>query len=318
MKSISKHFSEYRHKKRIAKIYKKQSYQQNLQTIKQNKLIFTDYVDKTFSKYIEQIKNFGEQNKKEIEELITQVKTQHLENLRENRSFTKEITKGISVIFHNEITTFTKQFSKHIKGENTKLLEQILEQSSEQINHQISEFIEKIAEQNNTNNSVFIKQNTKLITEILSQTSQNHQSIDQKFEKFVTYQNLSEFRENLVTIKTNILILERLDDTQLKIFRNLYLRYHKGTSKLPSLDVTQGILIIKILFPVFFSEMSKKLFLLKNEFEDKYTEMTHTIQSSDYFFMNFKKSEKLDEIKKMLDLDINRVDEQLLKLINPN
>jgi len=302
----------------MEKKFKRQTHQQNLNTIKQNKHLLSEYVDKTIDQikqeirlYLMEISEGGIQNQEQYTQMVMDIK----QIFGENRLQIREQTKSISSIFHKEIVTFTQQFSRHTKQQNTKLLQQILEQISKQTSQQISEFLEKISQQNNRHNSIFIKQNTDLIREILSQSVQNHGTIDKKFENFVTYQRLVEFRENLITIKNNIMILERLDNTQLKIFHNLYQRYEKGSSSLPSLDITQGIIIIKILLPPFFREMTKKLSLLESEFEDKYTEMTDTIQSSNHLFMNFEKN-KLDNIKKMLDSDISTVDEQLVKMID--
>jgi len=116
-----------------------------------------------------------------------------------------------------------------------------------------------------------------------------------------------------------LVILETLDDTQLKIFHNLYREYHRVHSEIPILDVTQSIIIIKMLFPVFFTEILRNLAILKSQFEkDVYTEMTKTIKDCDSFFKNFKLHPRLDKIKKMLDSDISTIDKLLTKLINPN
>ncbi len=281
MGNLGKRLSKFLDKNRTEKVRTKQRYQKKLQ--------------------IEQIKQ-------EINEFIEKIS----EIGSENRQCNREYQKNISNIFHKEITAFIKQFSKYIKHENTKLLEQI----SEQANHQILGFIQQISEENNRQNSIFIKQNTELIREILSQSLRNHGAIDKRFDDFVIYQKLSDLRENLTTIKTNIIILERLDNTQLKIFRNMYLKYQNSQSKIPSLDITQGIIIIKILLPSFFIEMLRKVSFLKSQFDDTYTEMRDTVNSSNYFFKNFDRDSDRDKMKEMLDSAIGIVDKQLAELIN--
>lgn len=281
LSNISKRLSGILHRNRVEKVHTKQRYQKkNIVQINQE-----------FNEFIEKFSEIGNQNRK----------------------YNKEHGKYISNIFHKEISAFIKQFSRYIKLENTKLLEQI----SEQAQQQISGFIEQISEENNRQNSVFIKQNKELIKEILSQSLRNHGTINKKFDDFVIYQTLSELRENLTTIKTNVIILERLDKTQLKIFHNMYLKYQNSQSKIPSLDITQGIIIVKILFPLFFTQMLRKVSFLKSQFEDdSYTEMRDTIQSSDNFFKNFNRDSELDKMKKILDSAIGIVDNKLTELIN--
>ena len=96
------------------------------------------------------------------------------------------------------------------------------------------------------------------------------------------------------------------------------MQYHKSHSEIPSLDVTQGIIIIKMLFPGFFAKMLANLSVLKSQFEeDIYTEMIHTIKKCDYFFQNFiREPEKVNKVKEMLDSDIVIVDNMLVKLIS--
>lgn len=300
--------------------YIKQSYVQNLKYILQNKRQLTEYVDKTIGQNKQEIKEFieyitelGKQNKKEYENLIIQNKNQYTEMLSESRKHQRELIKKLSDILDNKITTYINQISDHTTQENTKVLKQI----SKNINNHNIKFIEQISEEGNKQNSVFIKQNTELIKEILAQSLQNHGTINEKFKELVNYHKLSEFRENLITIKTTIVILERLDEMQLKIFHNLYREYHRVHSEIPTLDVTQGIIIIKMLFPVFFGEILRNLAILKSQFEnDVYMEMTKTIKNCDSFFKNFKMDHRLDKMKKMLDSDISIIDELLTKLID--
>ena len=217
-------------------------------------------------------------------------------------------------ILDNKNTQFMKQFSRQNKQENYELLEQI----SEENNKKIAGYIAQISKENNKQNSVFIRQNSELINYIKNESTRNHGTINKKFKELVNYQTLSQFREDLITIKTNITILEKLDNTQLKIFHNLYMQYHKSHSEIPSLDVTQGIIIIKMLFPGFFAKMLANLSVLKSQFEeDIYTEMIHTIKKCDYFFQNFiREPEKVNKVKEMLDSDIVIVDNMLVKLIS--
>jgi len=301
--------------------YVKQSYEQNLQYIRQNRKHFTEYVDKTFgqikqevNEFIEQISDLGNQNKIEYENLITQNKKQYTELLRENRERHRALIRQLSDILDKQITTFIKQISKQVNQKNNNILEQI----SENINHQILGFIEKISQEGNRQNSVFIRQNTDLIRQILSQSLQNHGTISKKFGEIVSYQKLSELRENLIIIKTTIIILEKLDSTQLKALYNLYLKYHRTYPNIPILDLTRGFLIVKILFPSFFTEMFRNLSILKNQFDDTaYTEITITLKEYDTFFKNFiRDSNRIAKIKKMLDTDIATVDKMLTKLID--
>ena len=303
--------------------YIKQSSEQNLKYIQQNKIQLTEFVNKTIGQnkqeikdFIEQISHLGTQNEEQYNNVIIQIQKQQTQIFEQNRKQNKEISKDFSNILDEENTKFMKQFSRQNKQENYELLEQISEQNEKQL----SGFIDKISEENNKQNSVFIKQNTELISQILSQTARNHGTINKKFEELVNYQTLSEFRENLITIKTNMIILQKLDDTQLKIYHNLHMKYHKIHSEIPVLDVNQGILIIKILFPYFFTEMFANLSILKNQFEeDVYIQMTHTIKKCDYFFKNFiREPEKLDEVKEMLDSDIVIVENLLTKLTSIN
>jgi len=300
--------------------YIKQSYEQNLQYIRQNRKYFTEYIDKTFGEikqevieFIEQISELGNQNKLEYKNLITQNKKQYTEFLRENKERQRELTGNLLSIFDKQITTIIKQISVQVNQKNAILLEQI----TKNINHQILGCIEQISEENNKQNSVFIKQNSELINYIKSESTRNHGTINQKFRELVKYQTLSQFRENLIIIKTNMIILEKLDNTQLKIFHNLYMQYHKKHSEIPVLDVTQGILIIKILFPRFFTEMLANLSILKSQFEEEsYIEITQLIKKCDYFFQNFIRVEKVNIIKEMLDSDIVIVDNMLAKIIS--
>ncbi len=301
--------------------YIKQSYEQNKQYIRQNKLQLTEYVDKTIGQnkqeikeFIEKISELGMQNKKEYGNLIKQNKEQYTEFLSENRERHRELIKNLSDILDKQITTFIKQISKQVNQNNDKMLEQI----SEKINNQILGFIEKISQEGNRQNSVFIKQNTQLIGQILVQSLKNHGTIDKKFEELVSYQKLSEFRENLITIKTSIIILEKLDNTQLKALYNLYLKYHRMYPDIPILDLTRGFLTVKILFPLFFTEMFRNISILKNQFDDTvYTKITATVKEYDNFFRNFiRDSDRVDKIKEMLDSDIVTVDKMLTRLIN--
>jgi len=294
--------------------------QQNLKYIQQNKIQLTEFINETYEQNKHEIKQFIEQISQIVTQNKEQIQNEQTEMFKQNRKqnilISKDFSKNFSNILDEQNTKFMKQFSRQNKQENYELLEQISEQNEKQL----SGFIDKISEENNKQNSVFIKQNTELISQILSQTRKNHGTINKKFEELVNYQTLSEFRENLITIKTNMIILQKLDDTQLKIYHNLHMKYHKIHSEIPVLDVTQGILIIKILFPSFFTEMLANLSILKNQFEDDvYTEMTYTIKKCDYFFKNFiREPEKLDEVKGMLESDIIIVENLLTKLTSIN
>ena len=110
-------------------------------------------------------------------------------------------------------------------------------------------------------------------------------------------------------------ILEKLDSTQSKTFYRLYLQYHKLHPNIPVLDMTQGVLIIKMLFPAFFAKMFKNLSYIKSQLdEDTLEEMTATIKSCDSFFKNFNQS-KLKVIKTNLDSHISAIDGIIEKLI---
>jgi len=164
---------------------------------------------------------------------------------------------------------------------------------------------------------VFIKQNSELIAQLSQQSIKNKETINEKFEELITYQGLATFRENLIIIKTTILVLGKLDQPKLKIVYKLYLKYQELHSKIPILDIPRGMVIVKILFPPFFKHMLNNLENLKKRFDGKtYTEMTYNIKECNSFFRNFKREPiKLEKIIKNLDSNIVIIDNLLTKLI---
>lgn len=279
--------------------------------ISENVKKITDQHKEDVKEFRGQISEIVKENTQQTKELIVQNSKQNADIITQNKRQNSNLTKQFLVKSDKQITDFTKRFSRQIKLEQDKFLEQILEKN----NAQFSEFIERLMEKNNEQNSILIKQNTQLVEQILSQSLENHGTIRKKFEELLTYQVLSTFRENLITIKTSISILEKLDNTKFKITYKLYLKYQKIHPGIPVLDITRGMIIIKILFPPFFTQMLNGLLILKGQFEYKtYIEMRDTIKQCDYFFKNFK---KLDGLKKMLDSGILIADTRLAELIIP-
>lgn len=195
---------------------------------------------------------------------------------------------------------FIKEFSKKTDQKNTELTINILEK----INSQFSEFLKDISNVMNTHNSVFIKQNADIIKLISEQPS---------------YQSLHIIRENLIIIKTTLTILEKLNKSELQIFHNLYLQYQQSYPKIPVLDVNRGVIIIKILFPSFFSGIIKNLTNLKSQMNDEsYKQsidtISDTVTNCNSFFKNFNHSE-IKQINQNLQADIQALDEILVKII---
>lgn len=252
----------------------------------------------------DQISEISKEKKRDYEEF--QISVKH------HRQLNKDLIRQFLIANNNQTHKFMKQLSKHIMEKNNKLLVQI----SQKTNHQLSAFIEQISHELNKQSSVFITQNSKLTKEILDQSLKNHGTINEKFQELVMYPFIVTFRENLITVKTTLIIFEKLDAIQSKIFRNLYLKYHRLHPEIPVLDMTKGIIIIKILFPSFFAQMLKNLSYIKSQLDDDtLIEMTSTIKSCDSFFQNFNKS-KLKNIKINLDSYISTIDEIIIKLID--
>jgi len=229
------------------------------------------------------------------------------------RELNKDLISQFLITSKNQTSEFMKQLSHHTYEKNTKLLEQILEK----INQQNSAFIEQISLTIDKQSTVFITQNSKLTKEILVQSIKNYGTINEKFKQLVSYPFLVTFREELIIIRTNLVILESLDHIELKTFHYLYLKYHKIHPEIPFLDMTHGVLVVKILFPAFFTEMLNNLSNIKiqlNE-EDTFDEMETTIKSCNVFFHNLNKR-NLEDIKTSLNSHISKIDKILVKLID--
>lgn len=266
----------------------------------------TESADKfeMIKKSADQILEISKEKKKDYEEFQVLV--------RQTRQLNKDLISQFLITSKNQTDKFMKQLLYHTEEKNTKLLGQILQKT----NQQIFEFIEQISHKLENQSSIFITQNSKLTKEILSQSLKNHGTINEKFEQLVMYPFLVAFRGDLITLKTNLVILGNLDATQSKIFRNLYLKYHSLHPEIPVLDITQGILVVKILFPSFFRQILKNLSYLKTQINDNtITEMTVTIKSCDYFFQNLNKT-KLKNIKTNLNSDISKIDKIIIKLFD--
>ncbi len=263
--------------------------------------------------FIAEISNITEQQKEQYIDFNKQHKEQLKEMFAQNRQQNKELLATFYQQNDKQIKEFLKQFLKNAKQENTELLGQILKE----MDHSVSGFIEHFSQIMDIKNSAWINQNTQLIKQIEEQTAQNHGTINKRFEELTIYQVLATFRENLITIKTNLVILEKLDIRKINLLHELYLRYQRGHSNVPVLDITRGMITMKILLPPFFTRMLKNLSILKSQLDNKvYTEMTHAINDYNLFFKNInKKPEKLDEMKKLLDSNIVTVDEILAKLV---
>jgi len=193
---------------------------------------------------------------------------------------------------------------------------ELLEQITKTINEKTSKMVKQISIKLEKQNTVFVTQNSKLTKEILDQSLKNHGTINEKFNDLVMYQFLVTLRENLIAIKTTLDILETLDKSQSKIFHNLYLKYHRLHPHIPILDVTQGIIIVKILFPTFFVNVLSNLSLLKNQFDEKTAqEIEITIKNCDSLFQKIDKS-KLTNLKTSLEFFISEIDKKIIKLID--
>lgn len=284
--------------------------------ISENIKKITEQHKKDIEKFTGQIEGITKQGTQQNEELITQNKKQNEELILQSRRQNKDLTNQFLLKSEKQISDFTKRFSHQIKVEQDKFLEQILAKN----NAQFSEFIERLIIKNNKQNSILIKQNTHLIEQILSQSLENHGAINKKFKELVAYQVLVAFREDLITIKTSMASLENLEKIKLKIIYKIYLKYHSQHSDVPLLDITRGMIIIKIPFPVFFKQMLKNLLSLKSQFDEKtYNKMTNTINYCDYFFKNFDENpERMLRNKKMLNSDIDVVNIRLAELIKIN
>ena len=214
-----------------------------------------------------------------------------------------------------------KQLSKFLIGlsdQNKSVNDRLLQHLSHTVDAKNTELLEKMSEKYEDQKSVIIKQNTELISQILSQSLQNQGTIKEKFRELVIYQYLSRFRENLTIIKTSLTILATLDSTQLKIFQNLYTQYNKKHSKVPILDVTQGIIVIKLLFPPFFQRILRDMKIFEKIIEDEdYTKMKENIEYCNYNMKNFSINRtKINKIKPKLDSHIEIVDNLLEKIIS--
>ena len=228
------------------------------------------------------------------------------------RQLNKDLISQFLITSKNQTSEFMKQLSHHTYEKNTKLLEQILEK----INQQNSAFIEQVSLTIDKQSTVFITQNAKLTKEILVQSIKNYGTINEKFKQLVSYPFLVTFREDLIIIRTNLVILESLDHIELKTFHYLYLKYHKMHPEIPFLDLTDGVLIVKILFPAFFREMLNNLSFIKIQLnEDTFEEMETTIKSCNVFFHNLNKR-NLQDIKTSLNSHISEIDKILAKLID--
>ena len=309
---------EFMKQNKIEKLeYIKQNYQQNLAYITQNKQKISEYIDKIIKRYdekinkfIDQVSEIEKQNKKQYEELGTQNKKQISETVAKNRKQNVEHQEDFFVKFNKylikEMTKHKEQISKHAMQENTKLQEQTLEK--------IDQKILTIMKQISDKSSIHIKENAKLINVIFEQANQG--ILQKKVDKLVMYQPLLALRENLITIKINMTILEKLDSSKLRVVKNLYLEYKRLYPKIPFLDVTRGMIITKVLFPSFFKEILKNITHLKNQFEDEsYTEMTKALHAHTLFFNNFN-HKSINENQIILESNIAILDEMLAKIMD--
>lgn len=268
---------------------------------------FTEQIEQQINESVKQISDITKQNKEQYSEIISQYRLQY------RRQFKDTVNRFI-VTSNEQMAKFLTRSLSQTKLESAKLLEQI----SEKGNAQFSKFIEQISGTINTQNSVLVKQNTELIKQISEQTAQNHGTINKKFKELAMYQVLSTFREDLITIKINIMILEKLDNSKLRILHKLYLQYQRNQPSISVLDIPRGMIIIKILFPPFFTQMLKNLTFLKSQFNDKtYAEMAWSIKEYELFFKMFNKTpDRLNKMKNMLDLGIATSDKILTKLVS--
>ena len=250
---------------------------------------------------------------KEKKHDYAQQKKDHMEfqvEVKNIKQLNKDLINKFLITNNNQISKFMMQLSAHIRQKNINLLEQITENN----NQQDSEFIEQISNKLDKQNFSFITQNSKLTKEILAQSIKNYDTINKKFEKLVSYPFLVRFSDDLITLKTSMSVLEKLDHAQSKTFYNLYLKYQKLHPNIPILDMTQGVLIIKILFPPFFAKMLKNLTYIKSHLDDDtMTEMTGTIKNSNSLFQSFNRSQ-LKTIN--LDSHISTINKIIMKLMN--
>ncbi len=271
-----------------------------------NKLVEFAKQFETIQESADQISEIGKEKKRDLEEF--QIGVKH------HRQLNKDLISRFLIVNNKQTAKFMERLSYDTKEKNTKFLEQILEKN----NQQNSAFIKQISHKLEQQNFSFITQNSKLTKEILAQSLKNHGTINENFEKLVSYPFIVRFCDDLITLKTSMNILEKLDFAQSKTFYNLYLKYHKLHPSIPVLDMTHGVLIIKILFPAFFTQMLKNLTYIKPHLDDDtLEEMTDTIKRCDSLFKNFNRSKSdLLNIKTSLNSSLSKIDKIIEKLFD--
>jgi len=248
----------------------------------------------------DKISKISRENKTSFEKfqiLIKQYKQLHI-----------DLSNKIEIENGNQRAKFLRQLTHYHKEKNIEHFEKI--------NKQNSTFLEQISIILQKQNSPIIIQNSQIIKEIHAQLVKNYDTINEKFEKLERYQFMVTFRENMNTVYTTLSILEKFDSSQIKSYHHMYLKYQKSHPKIPFLDLVDGVLIVKILFPSFFTEMLNNLSHIQNQLDDKtLSEMKFTLKICNDFFQNRNKP-NLKKIKTEINSHISEIDKLILKLFD--
>ena len=122
-------------------------------------------------------------------------------------------------------------------------------------------------------------------------------------ENLRAYLSLAEFRENLITIKSNIIILEKQNKGFLASLSFFSLRYQNNNPNAIIFDLRPRK-NIQFLLSAFFRQMHKNLTESKSYFTpENFQEIIHTIEDSEKFFK--KSNNEQIRIKNNLDSYIN-------------
>ena len=296
---------------------------QNKEYLKQNREQITETVTKIIEqnnseiqKFIKFITEITQQNRKEDKSFILEnnetmkkLNTEFFKNSKhQHLEISRDFLSKSSTQFKNMINNATISN----KQENSLLLQNFVTENKNQYN----EFIKMISIQIDEKNSTFIKQNTNLIKELLEQSLISQGTVKQKYSELIIYQILSAFRKDCLIIKNSLIVLEKMDASEIKVARNLSAQYQKNQHKIPILDMTRGLIVIKLLFPPFFLQMYNNLDILKNYLDHTtYSEIIQTIEKCESFFKVYKNHKKIDEINKNLESHISTLDKLLVKLV---
>jgi len=134
-------------------------------------------------------------------------------------------------------------------------------------------------------------------------------------ENLVAYQSLAEFRKNINSTKSNMIVLEKQNKRFLKSIYYFSLRYQANNPQATIFDLKPRR-NIQFLLPVFFTQMLKNIIKLQSHFTSKnFLEIIHAIEDSTKFFI--KSSDEQTRIKDNLESSINLVDKLLINFFVP-